>query len=169
MVRLVPLRSQCACSWRPFEHRKKVESNSVSPEGGVARGRQRIRQRGSRQQWAAARNYKAFGGDELDGTQTGTIDAEAEANGPPRPLTGADVVASTRCELCNVVVEQRLRDGRKVVLVPYALCMSCDGVRCEACWAADDDFCEDDVEHEFLEVHYDDGGRPAVADFATWA
>jgi hypothetical protein len=133
----------------------------------VARGRQRIRQRGSRQQWAQARSYKAFGADGQEATaEPGSVDGEAA--GPPKPLSGADVVASTRCGLCNVVVEQRLRDGRTVSLVPYALCISCDEVRCQECWAAEDDLCDDDVEHEFMEVHFGEDGRPAVADFASW-
>ena len=116
----------------------------------MARGRQRIRQRGSRQQWAQARNLKAFPGEEL-----GADGAPAEipaVDAPGKPLSGGDVVASTRCGLCNVIVEQRLRDGRKVNLVPYALCMSCDEVRCEECWAAEDDPCVDADEHEFMEV-----------------
>ena len=129
----------------------------------MARGRQRIRQRGSRQQWAQARDYKVFG---AGGDESG---AEAAASGPPKPLSGADVVASTRCGLCGLVVEQRTRDGRTLVLVPYALCISCDEVRCENCWGAEDDLCGDeDVEHEFLEVRYSEEGAPKTAAFATW-
>ena len=137
----------------------------------MARGRQRIRQRGSRQQWAQARSYKTFGANDVDGAgQAPASDGEtAEAGAPPQPLAGADVVATSRCGLCGVVVEQRLRDGRTVNLVPYALCISCDEVRCEECWAAEDDLCDDDVEHEFLEVHYAEDGRAAVADFGSWA
>jgi hypothetical protein len=119
----------------------------------MARGKQRIRQRGSRQQWAQARNFKTFGVDEPNGVNGSTPDGAAiVADGPVRPLSGSDVVASTRCGLCNAVVEQKLRDGRTVGVVPYALCMSCDEVRCEACWAADDDPCVDAEEHEFMEL-----------------
>ena len=118
----------------------------------MARGRQRIRQRGSRQQWAQARNLKSFGPDEANGETPANPDAPIAADGLPRALRGSDVVASTRCGLCNVVVEQRLRDDRKVDVVPYALCISCDEVRCEACWAAEDDPCVDADEHEFMDV-----------------
>jgi hypothetical protein len=127
----------------------------------MARGKLRIRQRGSRQQWAQARTFKEFGsGDEP------TVDgANGEANGPPRPLAGDEVVATSRCGLCNVVVEQRRRDGARVVLLPYSLCISCDGVRCQECWQADDDVCADADEHEFLEVHYAEAGIARTADF----
>ena len=118
----------------------------------MARGRQRIRQRGSRQQWAQARNLKSFGVEEPNGEAPATPAAAPPADEPPRALGGSDVVASTRCGLCNVVVEQRLRDGRKVGIVPYALCISCDEVRCEVCWAAEDDPCVDADEHEFMDV-----------------
>lgn len=118
----------------------------------MARGRQRIRQRGSRQQWAQARNFKAFGADEpgADGAAASADGADAPAE-PARPLAGTDVVASTRCGLCNLVVEQQLRDGTRVAVRPYVICMSCDAVRCEDCWAADDDPCVDADEHEFME------------------
>jgi hypothetical protein len=119
----------------------------------VARGRQRIRQRGSRQQWAQARNYKTFGVEESNGTHAAPADGVGEGtDAVQKLLSGSDVIASTRCGLCNVVVEQRLRDGRKVNVLPYALCMSCDEVRCEACWSAEDDPCIDADEHEFMEV-----------------
>jgi hypothetical protein len=139
----------------------------------VARGRQRIRQRGSRQQWAQARDLKAFPGDDTaDGSATpgSTPAALGEPLAPAvaaRHSAGQQVVASTRCGLCNVVVEQRLREGRRVTRVPYALCISCDEVRCDQCWDADD-VCAGDEEHEFLEVHYDEGGRSQVADFRSW-
>ena len=118
----------------------------------MARGRQRIRQRGSRQQWAQARNFKTFGVDEANGEVAADPNGAVAPDGPPKPLGGSDVVASTRCGLCNVVVEQRLRDGRTVGVVPYALCISCDEVRCEECWAAVDDPCIDADEHEFMDV-----------------
>src|SRR5919202_3540441 len=111
----------------------------------MARGKRRIRQ-----QWAQARTFKEFGsGDEV--AVDGVI---GEPSGPPKPLAGDEVVATTRCGLCNVVVEQRRRDGVRLVLVPYSLCISCDGVRCQECWAAEDDACADADEHEFLEVQY---------------
>jgi hypothetical protein len=130
----------------------------------MARGKLRIRQRGSRQQWAQARTYKEFGSsDELNANG-----ANAEASGPPKPLGGDEVVATTRCGLCNVVAEQRRRDGVRLVLVPYSLCISCDEVRCQECWAGADDDCADGDEHEFMEVHYSEGGAPRTADFASF-
>ena len=129
----------------------------------MARGKLRIRQRGSRQQWAQARTFKEFTGEE--GAVAG---GAAESLGPPKPLAGDEVTATSRCGLCGVVVEQRRRDGGRVVLFPYSLCISCDEVRCQECWAGDDDFCGDDEEHEFLEVHYAEEGAPQVADFATY-
>ena len=127
----------------------------------MARGKLRIRQRGSRQQWAQARTLKEFGSSE-DGPANGSAD---EAIGPARPLGGDEVVATTRCGLCNVVTEQRRRDGGELVLLPYSLCISCDEVRCQECWAADDDACADADEHEFLEVHYAEAGIARTADF----
>jgi hypothetical protein len=129
----------------------------------MARGKLRIRQRGSRQQWAQARTFKEFGS-----SDEATVDgAPGEASGPPKPLAGDEVVASSRCGLCNVVVEQRRRDGARVVLVPYSLCISCDGVRCQDCWQADD-ACADADEHEFLEVHYSEAGSARTTDFALF-
>src|SRR5438093_13774616 len=130
----------------------------------MARGKLRIRQRGSRQQWAQARTFKEFGSSDeavVDG-------AAGEGSGPPRPLAGDEVVATTRCGLCNVVVEQRRRDGARLVLVPYSLCISGDEVRCQECWDVEDDFCADADEHEFLEVHYAEAGIPRTADFASF-
>ena len=127
----------------------------------MARGKLRIRQRGSRQQWAQARTFKEFSGAE------GEPGVEA-ADGPPKPPPGDDLIASTRCGLCGVVVEQRLRDRKRVVLLPHALCISCDEVRCEDCWLAEEDRCGVDDEHEFLEVHYAEGGAAQVADFGSW-
>lgn len=121
----------------------------------MARGRQRIRQRGSRQQWAQARNFKAFG---ADGAEVDGVVAPPQEPEVPKPLSGSDVVVSVRCGLCNVVVEQRLRDAGRVALVPYALCISCDEVRCEDCWSAEDDPCVDADEHEFMDVQ---GAAPA--------
>jgi hypothetical protein len=130
----------------------------------MARGKLRIRQRGSRQQWAQARTFKEFG----SGDEVGVDGVIGEPSGPPKPLAGDEVVATTRCGLCNVVVEQRRRDGVRLVLVPYSLCISCDGVRCQECWQAEDDVCADADEHEFLEVHYAEGGAARTADFATF-
>lgn len=130
----------------------------------MARGKLRIRQRGSRQQWAQARNLKAFGGDDEEL-------AQSEGGAPPvpgKPVGGQDVVHSLRCGLCGLVAEQKLRDGRTLVLVPYALCISCDEVRCENCWAAPDDACADADEHEFLEVKYQQDGTVRTAEFADW-
>jgi hypothetical protein len=129
----------------------------------MARGKLRIRQRGSRQQWAHARTFKEFAADrpaQGDGS---------EASGPSRPLAAEDIVATTRCGLCGTVVEQRRRDNGRVVVGPYALCLSCDEVRCQACWAVPDDGCVDDEEHEFLEVQFADNGVAATADFANWS
>ena len=111
----------------------------------MAKGRLRIRQRGSRQQWAKARDYKVLGVEE-----PAAVDADA-ASEAQRILTGGDVVQRVRCGLCGALVEQRLRDGRSVVVATHALCMSCDEVRCEACWAADDDPCVDADDHELME------------------
>src|SRR5919204_1719084 len=122
----------------------------------MARGKLRIRQRGSRQQWAQARTFKEFGSS--DGAAVNG--AGGEADGPLKPLAGDEVVATSRCGLCNVVVEQRRRDGARLVLVPYSLCISCDDVRCQECWELEDDFCADADEHEFLEVHYAEAGTP---------
>ena len=130
----------------------------------MARGKLRIRQRGSRQQWAQARNFKVFGA--VDQSAVG--EPSTEAAGAPRILPADEVVASTRCGLCNLVVEQRRRDGARVVLQPYSLCISCDEVRCHECWAAEDDVCADADEHEFLEVHFVEGGAPRTIDFATY-
>ena len=130
----------------------------------MARGKLRIRQRGSRQQWAQARTFKEFGSSDeavVDG-------AAGETSGPLRPLAGDEVVATTRCGLCNVVVEQRRRDGARLVLVPYSLCISCDGVRCQECWAAEDDDCADGDVHEFLEAHYAEDGVAKTADFGSF-
>jgi hypothetical protein len=127
----------------------------------MARGKLRIRQRGSRQQWAQARNFKAFGGDELAA-------APSAAAVPDRPLSGQEVAQSLRCGLCGVVAEQTLRDGRALVRVPYAHCISCDEVRCEGCWASSDDECVDGDEHEFLEVRYQRDGAAQSAAFADW-
>jgi hypothetical protein len=130
----------------------------------MARGKLRIRQRGSRQQWAQARTYKEFGSSDgavVDG-------ATAEAGGPGKPLAGDEVVATSRCGLCNLVVEQRRRDGVRLILIPYSLCISCDGVRCQQCWAAEDDACADGDEHEFPEVHYAVAGGTTTADFASF-
>src|SRR5437899_2670468 len=90
----------------------------------MARGRQRIRQRGSRQQWAQARNFKTFGDES-------TLTAVEEI-APPPLIAGA--VPSLRCGRCTIVVEQRLSDGTKQALLPYALCIICDETRCEECW-----------------------------------
>jgi hypothetical protein len=131
----------------------------------MAKGKLRIRQRGSRQQWAQARNFKAFSGDDGDPTQT-------EPGAPPvpdKPLSGHDVVQSLRCGLCGLVAEQRLRDGRTIVLIPYVLCISCDEVRCDGCWGAEEDTCADADEHEFLEVKYQRGGAVQTADFRQWS
>jgi hypothetical protein len=130
----------------------------------MARGKLRIRQRGSRQQWAQARTFKEFGSAD-DAPDGGAV---AEADGPARPLAGDEVVAASRCGLCNAVVEQRRRDGVRVVLLPYSLCISCDGVRCQECWAAEDDACLDADEHEFLEVHYAEAGAARTADYASF-
>jgi hypothetical protein len=130
----------------------------------MAKGKLRIRQRGSRQQWAQARHFKAFGGDEGDPAQ-----GEAAAAAPDRPLSGQEVVQSLRCGLCGLVAEQRLRDGGTLVLRPYVLCISCDELRCDDCWAAPDDACADADEHEFLEVRYQRDGAVRTADFASWA
>jgi hypothetical protein len=130
----------------------------------MARGKLRIRQRGSRQQWAQARTFKEFGSSE-DGAADGAL---GDGSGPPRPLAGDEVVATTRCGLCNVVAEQRRRDGARLVLVPYSLCISCDELRCQACWEAEDDACADADEHEFLEVHYAEAGTAKTADFASF-
>ena len=111
----------------------------------MAKGKLRIRQRGSRQQWAKARDFKLSGAvDAPFGDDSVTSEAQ-------RILTGGDVVQRTRCGLCGALVEQRLRDGRAVVLAAHALCMSCDEVRCEACWAAPEDACVDADEHELME------------------
>jgi hypothetical protein len=130
----------------------------------MARGKLRIRQRGSRQQWAQARTFKEFG----SGDEAAVDGAIGEPSGPAKPLAGDEVVATTRCGLCNVVVEQRRRDGARLVLVPYSLCISCDVVRCQECWEAEDDVCADADEHEFLEVHYAEAGTPRTADFASF-
>ncbi|HEY3082738.1 MAG TPA: hypothetical protein VGM69_22860 [Chloroflexota bacterium] len=130
----------------------------------MAKGKLRIRQRGSRQQWAQARNLKLFGGEEGEPGQS-------EPGAPPvpdRPASGHDVVQSLRCGLCGLVAEQRLRDGGTLVLIPYVLCISCDEVRCDACWAAEDDPCADADEHEFLEVKYQRNGAVQTADFGEW-
>jgi hypothetical protein len=130
----------------------------------MARGKLRIRQRGSRQQWAQARTFKQFGSSD----ETAVNGASGHASDPARPLAGDEVVATSRCGLCNVVVEQRRRDGARLVLVPYSLCISCDEVRCQDCWQAEDDACGDADEHEFLEVYYAEAGTPGTADFATF-
>lgn len=110
----------------------------------MAKGKLRIRQRGSRQQWQKARDIKVLGAAE----PAPIVEDMTEAQ---RILTGGDVVQRIRCGLCDALVEQRLRDGRVVTLVTHALCMSCDDVRCQACWAADEDPCVDADEHEFME------------------
>jgi hypothetical protein len=112
----------------------------------MAKGKLRIRQRGSRQQWARARDLKVQGA-----TEPSVADDSATAEAQ-RILAAGDVVQRTRCGLCGTRVEQRLRDGRVVVLLTHALCMSCDEVRCEACWAAPDDPCVDADEHELTEA-----------------
>lgn len=111
----------------------------------MARGRQRIRHRGSRQQWAQARDLKADGAEAPSEQPT-------EPATPVKAFTAADAVMSTRCGLCGLVVEQKLRDGRRVVLLPHVLCLSCDEVRCSGCWDAPDDACGPDDEHEFADV-----------------
>jgi hypothetical protein len=111
----------------------------------MAKGKLRIRQRGSRQQWAKARDFKLSGALE---SPNGDESVTAEAQ---RILTGGDVVQRTRCGLCGALVEQRLRDGRAIVLLVHSLCMSCDEVRCEECWQAPDDPCVDADEHELME------------------
>jgi hypothetical protein len=112
----------------------------------MAKGKLRIRQRGSRQQWAKARDFKVQGALEpAVGDETATSEAQ-------RILTGGDVVQRTRCGLCGALVEQRLRDGRTVVLLAHSLCMSCDEVRCQECWQAPDDPCIDADEHELMEA-----------------
>jgi hypothetical protein len=111
----------------------------------MAKGKLRIRQRGSRQQWARARDVKVLGAVEPSAAD------ELATSEAQRILTGGDVVQRVRCGLCDTLVEQRLRDGRSVVLVAHALCASCDDVRCQACWDADDDPCVDADEHELLE------------------
>lgn len=128
----------------------------------MARGRQRIRVRGSRQQWAQARSLKEVGSETDPSTADG---AEATV---PKPLSGRDVVATTRCGLCGVVTEQRLRSDEVLVLVPNALCISCDEVRCEDCWSAPDDACVGVDEHEFLEIRYQEDGQVRTADFSGW-
>ena len=130
----------------------------------MARGKLRIRQRGSRQQWAQARTFKEFG----SADEAAEAGVAGEVGGPARPLGGDEVVAATRCGLCNAVVEQRRRDGARIVLLPYSLCISCDGVRCQECWPAEDDACSDADDHEFLEVHYAEAGTPRTADFASF-
>jgi hypothetical protein len=130
----------------------------------MAKGKLRIRQRGSRQQWAQARTLKEFGSSD-------DAPAEAvlgEASGPAKPLAGDDVVATTRCGLCNLVVEQRRRDSTRLVLLPYSLCISCDEVRCQECWVSADDACADGDEHEFMEVHYQEAGALRTVDFAAF-
>jgi hypothetical protein len=110
----------------------------------MAKGKLRIRQRGSRQQWAKARDLKVLGAIEPG-------DVDVAASEAQRILTGGDVVQRTRCGLCGALVEQRLRDGRSIVLLSHALCMSCDEVRCQECWGAPDDPCIDADEHELME------------------
>ena len=111
----------------------------------MAKGKLRIRQRGSRQQWAKARDLK------VSGTIEPALRDDSATDEAQRILTGGDVVQRTRCGLCGALVEQRLRDGRAVVLLVHALCMSCDEVRCEPCWQAPDDPCVDADEHELME------------------
>jgi hypothetical protein len=111
----------------------------------MAKGKLRIRQRGSRQQWARARDYKVLGTEEAAAPS-------AEISEAQKLLAGGDVVQRTRCDLCGSLVEQRLRDGRTVVVATHALCMSCDEVRCQACWNAPDDPCIDADEHELMEA-----------------
>jgi hypothetical protein len=130
----------------------------------MAKGKLRIRQRGSRQQWAQARYLKAFGSDEAEPAPS----EPGAPTVPDRPVGGQDVVQSLRCGLCGLVAEQRLRDGRTLVPKPYVLCISCDEVRCDGCWAAEDDPCADADEHEFLEVKYQRDGSVRTADFASW-
>jgi len=131
----------------------------------MAKGKLRIRQRGSRQQWAQARNFKAFGGDEGEAASSGPDASTA----PDRPASGHDVVQALRCGLCGLVAEQRLSDGRTLVLKPYVLCISCDEVRCDGCWAAEDDVCVDGEEHEFLEVKFQRDGAVRTASFDEWS
>lgn len=112
----------------------------------MARGKLRIRQRGSRQQWAQARSYKEHG-DSAPVPSDNGVSAEAA-----RLLSGGDVIAATRCGFCNRVVERRLRSGSRVVVSAYALCLSCDEARCQGCFEAEDDGCVEGDEHELGEL-----------------
>lgn len=62
-----------------------------------------------------------------------------------------DTFVSARCGGCQAVTERRRRDGTLLVLVPYVICMSCDGIRCAACWD-ELDLCPGGDEHEFGDV-----------------
>lgn len=90
--------------------------------------------------------------------------SESQANS----VTRSEVVANTRCGLCRTVVEVRHRDGKVFVSRPYALCMSCDAVRCEECWGDPDDPCEDADDHEFMKVRVDSGGTPRTVNFTAY-
>lgn len=106
----------------------------------MARGKLRIRQRGSRQQWARVREHKTFGPDETP---------ESDAL---KLLSASDVVKTLRCGMCGLVVEQTLRDGRTVAQAPYRTCRNCEELRCTSCLDAEDDPCVDDAErHAFAE------------------
>ena len=86
----------------------------------MARGRQRIRQRGSRQQWAQARSYKAFGADGLEVTaEPGSVDGEPA--GPPKPLGGADVdvTAHELADLASATIEVALAEAIRGVSRRY--------------------------------------------------
>ena len=120
----------------------------------MAKGKQRIRQRGSRQQWAHARDYKEFGPEPA---------ADESAQQPP----GAAPVSFVRCGRCNGIAEQRLGDGGVELLLANVSCARCGALRCEDCWEAEDDPCPAG-EHEFLEVRYAEGRQVHTADFATW-
>jgi hypothetical protein len=105
----------------------------------MARGKLRIRQRGSRQQWARVRDVKTFGPDDQP-------EPDSEAL---KLLSGSDIVKTVRCGLCARILEQTLRDGRTTTTAAYAACITCEEVRCADCVGADDDPCVDDAEHEY--------------------
>jgi len=125
----------------------------------MARGRQRIRQRGSRQQWAVARAFKGSPSDEGGGE---TVGSEVEVAIRP------DVITTARCGLCKKVTEQKMVGGQVNVLIPYSRCFSCNAVRCEECWDDPDDPCDGMDEHEFLKVRLSEEGVPRTANFQTY-
>lgn len=135
----------------------------------MARGKQRIRQRGSRQQWAQARNFKTIDGITTPGDVTSegpTVDA------PPATSVSANeqrIARVDKCGLCGIVVEQKRMNGSRELLVAYALCISCDEIRCLNCWDVDDDLCTDSVdEHEFAEINYAVDGECRSMEFNAW-